>query len=40
MSEMGKLLSIALAYTLVATFLVLPALLGPARGDGDQPSSP
>ncbi|HUZ73571.1 MAG TPA: MMPL family transporter [Stellaceae bacterium] len=39
MSEMGKLLSIALAYTLVSTFLVLPALLGPVRGDGDQPSA-
>jgi uncharacterized protein len=31
MSEMGKLLSIALAYTLVSTFLVLPAMLGKPR---------
>jgi hypothetical protein len=38
MSEMGKLLSIALAYTLVCTFLVLPALLGPARAGADQRS--
>ena len=30
-SEMGKLLSIALAYTLLCTFIVLPALLGPVR---------
>jgi uncharacterized protein len=28
-AEMGKLLSLALFYTLVATFLVLPAMLGP-----------
>jgi uncharacterized protein len=40
MSEMGKLLSIALGYTLVCTFFVLPALLGPVRGGADQPSSP
>jgi predicted RND superfamily exporter protein len=33
MSEMGKLLSIALAYTLVCTFIVLPALMGPVRAD-------
>ncbi|HXP12208.1 MAG TPA: MMPL family transporter [Stellaceae bacterium] len=37
-SEMGKLLSIALAYTLLCTFTVLPALMGPVRrgaaGDG------
>lgn len=39
MSEMGKLLSIALAYTLVCTFFVLPALLGPVRGPADQPRS-
>ncbi len=30
-AEMGKLLSLALFYTLVVTFLVLPALLGPVR---------
>jgi uncharacterized protein len=30
MADMGKLLSLALFYTLVCTFLVLPALLGPA----------
>ena len=35
MSEMGKLLSIALGYTLICTFFVLPALLGPVRG-GDE----
>jgi uncharacterized protein len=29
MSEMGKLLSIALTFTLLCTFLFLPALLGP-----------
>jgi hypothetical protein len=40
MSEMGKLLSIALAYTLVSTFLVLPALLGPPPRGADQPTSP
>jgi hopanoid biosynthesis associated RND transporter like protein HpnN len=38
MSEMGKLLSIALAYTLLCTFFVLPSLLGPVRED--QPRSP
>jgi hypothetical protein len=30
-AEMGKLLSVALFYTLAATLLVLPALLGPAE---------
>ena len=30
-AEMGKLLSLALFFTLVATFLVLPALLGPVE---------
>lgn len=30
-SEMGKLLTVALFYTLLCTFFVLPALLGPAR---------
>jgi hypothetical protein len=30
-SEMGKLLTIALAHTLFCTFVILPALLGPAR---------
>jgi hopanoid biosynthesis associated RND transporter like protein HpnN len=30
-SEMGKLLTLALFYTLLCTFFVLPALLGPAR---------
>ncbi len=37
MAEMGKLLSIALFYTLACTFAVLPALLGPAP---DQPRAP
>ena len=32
MSEMGKLLSVALAYTLLCTWFVLPALLGPTPG--------
>jgi uncharacterized protein len=37
MAEMGKLLSIALAYTLLCTFTVLPALLGPVpAGDADR----
>jgi len=36
-SEMGKLLTMALGYTLLSTFIVLPALLGPAP---DQPSAP
>jgi uncharacterized protein len=31
MAEMGKLLSLALAYTLLCTFIVLPALLGRPR---------
>ncbi|HKT18537.1 MAG TPA: MMPL family transporter [Stellaceae bacterium] len=30
-SEMGKLLTLALFYTLVSTFIVLPALLGPVK---------
>jgi uncharacterized protein len=30
-SEMGKLLTLALFYTLLCTFFVLPALLGPVR---------
>jgi predicted RND superfamily exporter protein len=30
MADMGKLLSLALFFTLVCTFFVLPALLGPA----------
>ena len=30
-SEMGKLLTVALFYTLVCTFFVLPALLGPVK---------
>ena len=29
MAEMGKLLTLSLFYTLVCTFFVLPALLGP-----------
>jgi hopanoid biosynthesis associated RND transporter like protein HpnN len=40
MSDMGKLLSLALFFTLVCTFLVLPALLGPAPAapePGDKP---
>jgi hopanoid biosynthesis associated RND transporter like protein HpnN len=37
-SEMGKLLTLALAYTLLCTFIVLPALLGPVRNaDGPRP---
>ena len=37
MAEMGKLLSLALAYTLLCTFTVLPALLGPApREESDR----
>ncbi len=35
MAEMGKLLSLALFYILIATFLVLPALLGPVEGRAD-----
>ena len=38
MAEMGKLLSISLAYTLLCTFIVLPALLGQAPPP--QPSPP
>ncbi len=34
-SDMGKLLMLALAYTLVCTFLVLPALLGPVKSRRD-----
>jgi hopanoid biosynthesis associated RND transporter like protein HpnN len=34
-SEMGKLLTIALFYTLVCTFFVLPALLGPVKPETD-----
>ena len=30
-ADMGKLLSIALGYTLLATFFFLPSLLGPVR---------
>jgi hypothetical protein len=30
---MGKLLTLSLAYTLLCTFLVLPALLGPVKSD-------
>jgi hopanoid biosynthesis associated RND transporter like protein HpnN len=40
MSDMGKLLSLALFFTLICTFLVLPALLGPAPAapeSGDNP---
>jgi predicted RND superfamily exporter protein len=33
-SDMGKLLTIALGYTLVCTFLLLPALMGPTETDG------
>jgi uncharacterized protein len=33
-AEMGKLLMLALAFTLVCTFLLLPALLGPAQNNG------
>jgi uncharacterized protein len=35
-SEMGRLLTLALFYTLVCTFLVLPPLLGPARNGNDK----
>ncbi|HXQ51377.1 MAG TPA: MMPL family transporter [Stellaceae bacterium] len=38
MAEMGKLLSISLAYTLLCTFIVLPALMGQAPPP--QPSPP
>jgi predicted RND superfamily exporter protein len=31
MSEMGKLLTLALLYTLLCTFFLLPALLGPVK---------
>ena len=40
MADMGKLLSLALFFTLICTFLVLPALLGPAPAApkaGDKP---
>ena len=36
-AEMGKLLSLALFYTLAATFLVLPALMGPAERRPEEP---
>jgi predicted RND superfamily exporter protein len=32
-SEMGKLLTLALVYTLLCSFFVLPALLGPVNPD-------
>jgi hopanoid biosynthesis associated RND transporter like protein HpnN len=35
-SEMGKLLTLALFYTLLCTFFVLPALLGPAVNEIDR----
>ena len=34
-AEMGKLLTLSLAYTLVCTFIVLPALLGPVKRNGN-----
>src|SRR6185437_2007920 len=34
-AEMGKLLTLALFYTLVSTFIVLPALLGPVKRNGN-----
>jgi uncharacterized protein len=34
-ADMGKLLMLALFYTVLSTFFVLPALLGPVRRDGD-----
>ncbi|HZT51320.1 MAG TPA: MMPL family transporter, partial [Stellaceae bacterium] len=37
MSEMGKLLSLALFYTLVCTLFVLPAFLGPVRDQSESP---
>jgi hopanoid biosynthesis associated RND transporter like protein HpnN len=36
-AEMGKLLTLALGFTLLSTFILLPALLGPPP---DQPSAP
>lgn len=33
-ADMGKLLMLALAYTLLCTFIVLPALLGPVKRNG------
>jgi len=33
-SDMGKLLTLSLAYTLLCTFIVLPALLGPVKRNG------
>ncbi len=33
-AEMGKLLTLSLTYTLLCTFIVLPALLGPVRRNG------
>ena len=35
-AEMGKLLTLSLAFTLLCTFLVLPALLGPPRTNNKQ----
>jgi uncharacterized protein len=35
-SEMGKLLTLALFYTLLCTFFVLPALLGPVSSESDR----
>jgi uncharacterized protein len=40
MSDMGKLLSLALFFTLVCTFFVLPALLGPVPRPPDPSRSP
>jgi hypothetical protein len=33
-ADMGKLLTLSLAYTLLCTFVVLPALLGPVKRNG------
>jgi hopanoid biosynthesis associated RND transporter like protein HpnN len=34
-ADMGKLLTLALTYTLICTFIVLPALLGPIKRNGN-----
>ncbi|MGH7094737.1 MAG: MMPL family transporter, partial [Stellaceae bacterium] len=39
-ADMGKLLLISLAYTLLCTLVVLPALLGPVRASPSRVSSP
>ena len=34
-ADMGKLLTLSLTYTLLCTFVVLPALLGPVKRNGN-----